>query len=332
MNRTIEINAVGLDVGTSRVVVARQAESGYQYQSQLNAFVHIPYSRITEGVLKKENVLYSVEDSQIVVHGDESEKFADLLNTEIRRPMHRGLLNSSEPDSQKRIEQILSRLVGKAGGGETLCFTVPAPPLGSEGDLTYHEASIQHVLEGLGYQVRSINEGLAVIYGELEDVNYTGIGVSCGGGLCNVCLAYLSVPVASFSIPKAGDYIDASAASVTGELANRIRILKEQTFYLNGQGGDKIQQALGVYYDEVIHAVIHGMKQALATARGVPRLGKPVPLVLSGGTAMPKGFRERFEKILREGGFPIEVSEVRLAADPLNTTAKGALMAALSEM
>ena len=64
----------------------------------------------------------------------------------------------------------------------------------------------------MGYQVKSINEGLAVIYSELESTNYTGIGISCGGGLCNVCVAYLSVPVMSFSIPKAGDYIDNSAA------------------------------------------------------------------------------------------------------------------------
>ncbi len=42
----------------------------------------------------------------------------------------------------------------------------------------------------------------------MEGSNYTGIGISCGGGLCNVCLAYLSVPVVSFSVPKAGDFID----------------------------------------------------------------------------------------------------------------------------
>ena len=36
------------------------------------------------------------------------------------------------------------------------------------------------------------------------------------GGLCNVCLAYLSVPVFSFSIPKGGDFIDSSVAEVRG--------------------------------------------------------------------------------------------------------------------
>jgi len=49
-------------------------------------------------------------------------------------------------------------------------------------------------------------------------------------------------------------------------------------------------------------------------------------------TAMPKGFRDRFEKILRESDFPIELSEIRLAAEPLTTTAKGALVAALCDM
>ena len=61
------------------------------------------------------------------------------------------------------------------------------------------------------------------------------------------------------------------------------------------------------------------------------RIAKPVPIVLSGGTVMPSGFRERFEKMLKESSFPLAISEVRVAGDPLTTTAKGALVAALAE-
>jgi hypothetical protein len=166
----------------------------------------------------------------------------------------------------------------------------------------------------------------------MEATNYTGIGISCGGGLCNVCMAYLSVPVLSFSIPKAGDFIDASAAAVTGERANRLRILKEESFFLNGHYPGKLQQVLGLYYDDMIRALVQGLKEAFEQARNMPKLTRPIPLVLSGGSAMPKGFRDRFEKILRESGFPVAISEIRLAADPLTTTAKGALVAALSDM
>jgi hypothetical protein len=326
---TLKTLAIGLDVGTSRIVAARSVGQDIKYDIQLNAFVTIPYSKMTENVLQKEGVPYTVQANEIIVHGNESERFADLLNIDIRRPMTRGVLNSEEPDSVKLIREIVMSLAGKASKGAKLCFSVPAAPLGAEENLTYHEATIRQVVTELGFEAKNINEGLAVVYAELESSNYTGIGISCGGGLCNVCLAYLSVPVISFSIPKAGDFIDSSAASVSGERANRMRILKEQSFHINGHFTDKLQQVLNVYYDDMIQSLVDGLRTAFQAGRNVPKMSRPIPLVLSGGTAMPKGFRDRFEKILRESAFPIELSEIRMAAEPLTSTAKGALVAAL---
>jgi len=54
----------------------------------------------------------------------------------------------------------------------------------------------------MGYGAKSINEGLAVVFSELEKENFSGIGISFGGGLTNVSLAYLSVPAFSFAIGK----------------------------------------------------------------------------------------------------------------------------------
>lgn len=334
MSRTETTNAsaIGLDVGTSRIVTARHANHEVKYDVQLNAFVTVPYSKMTEKVLKAERVPHHVDGNEILVHGNESERFADLLNKDIRRTMTEGLLNPDEPESVRLIREIMVSLSGKAEKGQKICFTVPAAPIGAEQNLTYHEVTIRQILSELGFETSSINEGLAVVYAELESTNYTGIGISCGGGLCNVCLAYLSVPVVSFSIPKAGDFIDANAASVTGERANRIRILKEQSFYLNGHFENKLHQVLGVYYDDMIQSLVLGLRNAFHGARNVPKLSKAIPLVLSGGTAMPKGFGERFEKILRQSDFPIELSEIRIAADPLTATAKGALVAALCDM
>lgn len=324
-------NATGLDVGTSRIVTARQPDNAIQYNMQLNAFLAIPYSRMTANALRKENVPHAVEGEEILVYGNESEKLADLLNLDVRRTMTRGFLNPSEPNSVAIIRQMTAALAGNAENGQRLCFTVPAAPLGAEEELTYHEATLRQNLTELGFVATSINEGLAVVYGELESTNYTGIGVSCGGGLCNVCLAYLAVPAVCFSVPKAGDFIDSSAASVTGERANRIRLVKEQSFFINGHFENKTQQVLGVYYDDMIQSLVAAMRNAFQAARNLPRLARPIPLVLSGGSVIPQGFRDRFEKIFRAGDFPIEISEIRLAAEPLTTAAKGALMAALSE-
>ncbi len=324
---------VGLDIGTSRIVSAIPAESGYEYRSQLNSFVTLPNSKMREAVLRRENIPHTIVGPDILVHGNESERFADLLQMDTRRPMSRGFINPSETESLNVMRQIILSLIGPAKqAGQKAYFSVPAAPIGAAENLTYHEATLNQILSDIGYTAKSVNEGLAVVFGELESSNYTGIGISIGGGLCNVCLSYLAVPVTSFSVTKAGDFVDASTASVTGELANRIRLAKEDGFALNGANTDKIHQVLAVYYEDLIHSLVASLKNAFGDPRSLPKLGRAIPLVLSGGSVMPRGFRDKFEAALKAVELPLPISEIRLADNPLHTTAKGALIAALSEM
>ena len=109
--------------------------------------------------------------------------------------MLNGVLNPHEPHSLGVVRNIVTRLIGKAATeGQKLFFSVPAPPIDGEDGISYHEASIGQMLADLGYAPTSIEEGLAVVFGELDGSNYSGIGISCGSGLSNVCLAELSVP------------------------------------------------------------------------------------------------------------------------------------------
>jgi hypothetical protein len=331
MNAEQEIKQpVGLDIGTSRIVVARVAEKKYTYESQLNAFLTLPHSKLAETLLVRENVFHEVRGSEIVVAGNDAEKFAEVFHTETRRPMALGVLNPHEPHSLPVVRMIIQKLVGKASeAGQKAFFSIPARPSGGDPGIPFHEASIRQILTELGYEAHAIEEGLAVVFGELGGANYTGIGVSCGSGLCNICLAVLSVPVTSFSVNKAGDFVDENAALVTGEVATRMRVIKEQAFRISGLNGNRVQNALTVYYDQMIAHLADSMRSHFSTATRLPKLDQAVPLVLSGGSVMPKGFLERFAEGLRAAEFPVRLSDVRLSADPLNSTARGALMAAL---
>ena len=321
---------LGLDVGTSRIVVARAKDKKQEYDTQLNAFLVLPYSKLAESLLQRENVLHQVQGADIVVEGNDAEKFAEIFHAETRRPMRNGVLNSEEPHSLAVVRRIITKLVGKAAvPAQKIFFSVPAQGESLNGAIQYHEASIRQILGELGYEATPIEEGLAVVYGELAGSNYSGVGISCGSGLCNVCLAMLSVPVISFSVPRAGDFIDASAANVTGDRAHRLRVSKEDGFQLNGFTTDRVHNALTVYYEEVISSLIKLLRTRISSARMLPKLEQTVPLVLSGGTAMPKGFLEHFTRILEAEDFPLRLSEVRVSRDPLHSTARGALMAAL---
>ncbi len=135
---------IGLDIGTSRLVSAGKEEDRFQLQSQLNAFLPLPFSKLTEGILKKENVKHNSENGELVVYGNDSERFANLFHLETRRPMTRGLLNPNENGALGVIKQIASSLLNsERSHGRHLYFTSCRPgrmalPVGSPDDLTPH--------------------------------------------------------------------------------------------------------------------------------------------------------------------------------------------------
>ncbi len=323
--------ALGLDVGTSRLVLASGGAERIKATAELNAFITVPFSKFTESILKQNKVTYQVNGgSALQVFGNEAERFANVFNTEVRRPMLNGTLNPTEEYSLPVMHAIIQLLVRKTKNGENLRFSVPGPPRDLVApDLVYHEAMLKNLLCSMGYNARAINEGLAVVFAELERENFSGIGISCGGGMTNLCLGFMSLPVMTFSIAKAGDYIDRSVASVTGEVPTRIRVIKEESLDLSRPPRNKYESALHVYYDDMIVSLVEGLRNALAETKNLPRIDKAIPIVLSGGTAKPKGFLERFRHAIERDGFPLAISEIRMAADPLTATARGCLIAAM---
>jgi len=324
--------AVGLDIGTSRIVVA-DGTPGRETRSQLNAFVSVPTSEMAENVLRQRGMVYERNCKAIYVYGNDSDFFASFLDTDARRPMHSGLLNPQEEMSQQMIQRIIEMLVPRARKGEVLCFSVPGKGDGVNGNLVYHEAVLKQFVQQLGYKAKAVNEGQAVVFSELQDENFTGIGISFGGGMCNVSVSFMSMPMITFSVPKSGDYIDRNVAEVLGERnSTRVRIYKEENLDLARPPKDDMTRALNIFYDDVLQNLIDRLRAEFRRSSQLPKLDRPMKIVLAGGTARPAGFQQKFEQMLRaDGDFPIEISEVRMAKDPLTTTANGCFIAAMSE-
>jgi actin-like ATPase involved in cell morphogenesis len=326
-------NPVGLDVGTSKLVAARRSGKEILSAAQLNAFIPVPYSPFTEKTIQQQNdITYFRDGDELVIYGTATERFANMFNAEVRRPMSDGILNAKERAAMPVLEAIIQTLVPKArSAGEMLAFSVPAAGAGKESELTYHEATLRRHFTSMGYRAVAINEGLAVIFSELEDQNFTGIGISCGGGMCNATLAFLSIPSIMFSIPKGGDFIDRSAAAVVDEHITRVRVIKEESLDLARSPKDKLEKALHIYYEDLVESLVEALRKSVSKAEKLPKTDRPLPIVLSGGSAKPRGFKELFDRTLKSHPMPVEIAEVRLAKDPLTATARGALIAAMYE-
>jgi hypothetical protein len=324
----------GLDLGTSRIVLATTRGDRTHYKTELNAFISLPFSKMTKAMLEREHIHHNSNGQEILAFGNRVDEFANILGGDTRRPMQTGVLNPREPRNLEMLELALSRLCGRAQKGEKICFSVPSPANGSDSDVIYHERSIRKVLEDLGYEVHSLNEGLSVVIAELKDHDFTGVGISFGGGMCNVCLSYLGLPVVQFSTTRAGDFIDYSAASVTGETPTTVRLRKEsEGFHLNGKAsGGSIDQALSVYYRDIIQTVVLTLERVLNQSKHLPPFKGPLPVVFGGGTAMVDGFHEELSEALSRAKLPFDILDVRRAKYGMNTTATGALVAAMADM
>jgi len=323
---------VGLDVGTSNIVAAQNKADHIDVIKQLNAFFTMPKSKFAETILTNNEVLYYESGGLFYIFGFPAEVFANMFSTNTRRPMKAGLLSPQEPEALRVIEAVTNTLIEKPRHfGEMLCFGIPGEPVGRSGEVIYHESVIKQYLGRLGYTPLSINEAMAIVLAELSSENYTGIGISMGGGMCNVCLSYLSYPVITFSLQIAGDYIDQMVGRAVGEPATKIKTIKQDSLDLSKNPNDRITTALHIFYDELIFKLLDSLQRVLNASDQIPKIAYPIPIVLSGGTAMVPGCQDKFAKALPNFKLPVEISGVRLAKDPLHTTAKGALIMAMTE-
>ncbi|MFT4883766.1 MAG: hypothetical protein ACI8U4_001279 [Natronomonas sp.] len=323
--------ARGIDVGTMNIVSAKQEGNETVFVSQRNSFVEIEYSDMAERMLSRSDVLHIRKDDKVYVVGDDALNFANIFNEETRRPMKHGILSSEEKSAIPMIKLIIEQVVGEPQRpNERVHFSTPADPIDSDLSTLYHQKTLESFLADMGYDPEPINEGMAVIYSELADSNFTGLGISFGAGMTNVCLSYYAVPVMTFSVARGGDWVDEQTATATGENVDKVTSIKEDDFRLDfttDAGG--VEGALSIYYDNLLDYVIENVAQEV-NEEDVEE-GLDIPVVVTGGTASPPGFEKLFEERLDKADIPFSISDVRKADEPLFSVARGALVASRTE-
>jgi len=210
---------------------------------------------------------------------------------------------------------------------------VPSNAINEETDADYHNKIIEAIFKAFqdehGYTVKAnpINEGLALVYAELGAKAYTGIGISFGAGMVNLCFSMYGAPVFSFGLVNSGDWIDKMTAKATGEDITFIN--KEKTkVNLIAEPQSMVERAIQTQYKLMIEKTVTGIKKGLMTEHKKARPDGPVDIVIAGGSSSPIGFDVLFEKIVRESDLPIQIDKIVRPADPLLSVARGCLIAA----
>lgn len=334
---------LGLDIGTKNIVLAERKMGKLKFKREVNGFVDIiKGDGFVKQMLLGQGIPFIERDDKFIALGSKAEDIAYHFGTILRRPMENGVLAVGEEEAMKIMAVIIKSLIGKLEDDAILYYCIPAPAINETVNVRYHQKVLQAILdsykssEGVDVKAFPINEARAIVISQIPDK--TGIGISFGAGMVNVSYCLYGMSIYEFSIVGSGDWIDIESARVTGNLddigggKHRPKVLvtkaKEKINLGSGLPEMNLEKAIYINYQILIENVARSVADGFRKNEQRARAGRPMPIVVAGGTSMPDGFLDMFKKVLSEQKMPFDIGDVTRAPEPLYAIAEGCLMAA----
>lgn len=323
------LRIVGLDVGTSRLLVSRKSASNEVFTlAQRNAFLELGTDASTLRSLKRQKVNYVEVNNKIFIVGNDAYDYGNVFpHLELKRPMSNGMI-SVEPNALPVIKEIIGNLVGTGAAGSLCAYSVPAAPVDLPKLVQYHTDVIEGILDIYGYKSFPVNEGVAVANIGLEPYDLTGLALSFGGGLINACLMFKGLSALQISVSQAGDFIDGMSARDLGMAPIQVTSLKESgTVDISTSQTTREGQAIKSYYTLCIRHALTEIAKYFNMASDKPHFPEPIRVACAGGGVLIKGFSEVFEKEFNSLNMPFKVAKngVFIVDDPLTAISRGCL-------
>ena len=327
--------AKGLDCGTSYYIAATEDA----IKKQRNVFLTVDGdANQVKRMLKRQKIPFVEKAGKVHIVGQHAFNYAQIFSTtELKRPMSQGLLNPKERDALPVLNAIIGELLGKAKKDETCVYCVPAKPIDQTREVSYHEDVLKQIIEQYGYDVKVIEESVALAYEGLVDNELTGIAISMGAGMCNICVMYQGMSSLSFSVARGGDWIDENVANDCGVTKAKVISIKENSqnldltkssindIYQEGSDEYNIINAIRSYYVALINYLMTNLAHQFNNAESVPNFPNPIPIVFGGGTSLVKGFLQVVGEQFNQEEFPIQISDIKLVEDAHTAVARGCL-------
>lgn len=324
----------GLDVGTVHLTAsARSRKSGELLLNvERNALLEVRADGVTQALLRKFGIDCVVRGPKAYLIGDPAYDLATVFDKPIRRPLKENAASGADPDGALMARDLLERVLGRPRKpGEVCVYSVPADPAEGTVNFIYFRGVVENALRALGYVPRPMIDSHVIIQSEFQNAEYTGIGVTCGAGMINVCVACKGLPALTFSTSRGGDWIDENVARSIGVAAAQVRSVKERAMHLY-RPDDPVQGAVAIYYRHLLQDLFDAFRRKISEAAWIPASSKPMDIVCAGGAAMVDGFLDLFREEFHKAQLPVPVGEIRLAKDPLHAVAAGCQRAAQEEM
>jgi hypothetical protein len=331
---------VGVDPGTMFFQTAEYGADGQIHFKEIrNAFVELEASEDIEQALEQNKWQYVQDGKHYYIIGEDSLRVARMFpgKVELRRPMQEGVLNKEEDKKMMVMAKMIESSIGNAPDSTSVvCSCVSSESIDGSIDNTFHKARLEGMIKRLGWNIKIIEEGHAIILSERpvlvekdgQEIPYSGIGISFGAGRVNCVLAYRGLPIIGMSTVRSGDWIDKKVAEQTDTPISQVISIKENKLDFSAiDYNDDVLFALDAYYSNMIEFVFKKFAEKFSKVKS--QFDAPIDIVVAGGTSMPNGFGKKIKSVIGSLELPFEIKNIKRAASPRNAVVTGCLTQAI---
>ncbi|MBW3543552.1 MAG: hypothetical protein KY476_25145, partial [Planctomycetes bacterium] len=276
---------------------------------------------------------YATCEGELLLLGEAAGEYGRVFQTLPLAVLPEGRLPENDPPARQIAASMVEAVFPlPREPHELCCLTVP-------GDGSFESAEVQfftRLVRLQGFTPLVLPAGLAVVLAELGRDGFTGIGISLGAASCRISIAHRGLELASASVLRGGDWIDAEVARGEGLYVWDPRGTKhldtssaaawketcgESLIAPTSDRGRRLADA----YRQLLHDALTELSLACRRRPLVAELPQPLPVAVAGGAALATGFGELLTEAFAAVDLPFDTQPPRIAAGEY-TVARGCLI------
>lgn len=307
--------SIGLDLGCTQFRSLRLHAGRLTGRITRTCYALVADTAAHRRVFDRDRVNYVQGDGQLLLLGDSAEDWAPLLQVGLIPLLADGQFPNHDPCARQLLSLLFDAVLPAAQSTGDICtLTIP-------GELLPSAASPERdffcqLVRQRGYEPRVIGQGLAVALAELGASGFSGVGVSLGASQCEFALVRGGIELARCAIPWGTADLDQTAQPA------------EPSPGVLPLAPPARDQATEDFLTELLLEA--GAR--IAQQDGFRVLTQPVAVACNGGIARRRALQQMLPLAWRRAGWPIALQEIRIAADPTYTVARGCLIHAQLEL
>ena len=333
--------SIALDFGQYQIRSLRRKEDRLVSRQVRTVYSVLSDSPERRAMLEKVQIPYAVSERELLIIGDAAAEYSQMFQVPCVPLLPGGKVPTDDPPARQIIGAIVDSLLPEPSQKNEKCgMTIPGhSSSGQMGIVDETTGFLYRLVQMRGYEPVIVPAGLAVVFAELVDHSFTGIGMSIGAGSCDVSMAHHGVEIARCTIPRGGNWIDEQMAhqwknyswDVSGNQYLDTDNVSQWKQKFDGsllEPKTVQEQLLADLYQELLGHVFEEVALSFSKEYRVKNSPSPVSLVCSGGMTRITGFEKMLKDQILKTPLSIEVGDVRISTRSAHTIARGCLIQA----